>query len=67
MSWVGERNIIKHIFDLEKSSSITILHDTIILKNVQEEQAGSYACIAVQQLGTFKNVQQRDMELIVEC
>lgn len=41
--------------------------DGIFLENVKPEHAGEYSCLAAQELATLKNIQQRDMELIVEC
>lgn len=43
------------------------MSDGIFLENVKPENGGEYSCVAIQELGTLKNIQQRDMELIVEC
>ncbi|KAL7040111.1 hypothetical protein ACKWTF_000274 [Chironomus riparius] len=44
----------------------TVVSDGIFLENVKPEHSGEYSCVAIQELGTLKNIQQRDMELIVE-
>ncbi|XP_070495019.1 neural cell adhesion molecule 1-B-like [Chironomus tepperi] len=44
----------------------TEVSDGIFLENVKPENAGEYSCVAVQELGSLKNIQQRDMQLIVE-
>lgn len=41
--------------------------DGILINNVQLEQAGKYSCVAIQKLDDLKNIQEREMELIVEC
>lgn len=43
------------------------LADGILINNVQLEQAGKYSCVAIQKLDDLKNIQEREMELIVEC
>lgn len=43
------------------------LNDGILINNVQVDQAGTYSCVAIQELDELKNVQEREMELIVEC
>lgn len=42
------------------------MQDGILLEKVQADQAGTYTCIAIQELDSLKNIQSREMELIVE-
>lgn len=43
------------------------LVDGILINNIQVDQAGTYSCVAVQELDELKNIQEREMELVVEC
>ncbi|KAG5675373.1 hypothetical protein PVAND_005282 [Polypedilum vanderplanki] len=41
-------------------------NDGILLENVKADRAGKYTCVAVQELDSFKNIQERHHNLIVE-
>jgi hypothetical protein len=41
--------------------------DGILLERVGIERAGKYSCVALQELDEFRDMQKREMELIVEC
>jgi hypothetical protein len=43
------------------------LNDGILINNIRIDQAGIYSCVAVQELDELKNIQEREMELVVEC
>jgi hypothetical protein len=46
--------------DYEKMSG------AIVLKNVKADQGGKYTCISTQRVEKLRNIQEREMELIVE-
>lgn len=49
-----------------QSSIIRINGNELTVKQVQPEHAGTYTCLAIQKLGTFKNVQEREIKVVVE-
>jgi hypothetical protein len=50
---------------LDGSENVIISGGSLTLKKIQADQAGEYSCIVEQKLGTVRNIQQRDFELIV--
>lgn len=53
--------------ELKKGENVEFFAGGIILRKVKKEQAGSYGCIFVQELGSFKHVQERDIKVVVQC
>lgn len=53
-------------FLIVNGTNSEIADDKVLLRNVQREQSGSYACVATQRLGSLKNVKQKTVDLIVE-
>lgn len=64
LSFSLKQKIIRKL--LASGRNIEITDDGITLRKVQRDQTGSYACVAMQKLGSLKNFQQRSIELTVE-
>lgn len=60
------KQIIKCSNLLVDGPNVEINNENITLKKVQRDQSGSYACVAIQKLGSLKNIQQKNLDLTVE-